>query len=299
MFNPRLLTPPQQEEEIYPYREVWRSVAIESGIMGILTILLFILVNVIHVQIPQQFNSIIAAGLACLPILLWLYFSWLQERTVPQPRQRLLAVALISALVASAIGNPLINEFLQVDRWLPLSSAISRIVGYTFTVGIVQEFLKYSVIRYTAWPNQFRIRLDGVAYGAAAGIGYASVLNLHFAFSTIASPDVAAAHIFANIALHLVTGILVGYGLSELRLGSPTPMLPAFTVAVAALVTGVSIPIRAGLVNATLALGSSTSRPIFGIIFSAVILIVPALVLSFMYTNAERQAQEIVASRGE
>jgi hypothetical protein len=155
------------------------------------------------------------------------------------------------------------------------------------------------VMRYTAWPNQFRIRLDGVAYGAAAGIGYASVLNLQFAFTTSASPDVVAAHIFANLALHLVTGILIGYGLSELQLGSPTPLLPVFTVAFAALLTGISIPIRAGLVNATLELGTATSRPILGIIFSAAILIVPSLALSFMYSNAERQAQEIVASSGE
>ena len=299
MFNPRLLTPPQQEEEVYPYREVWRSVVIESGVMGVITLVLFILVNLLHLQIPERFNTIIAVGLACLPILLWLYFSWLQERTVPQPRQRLLAVALISALVANAIGIPLINEFLQVDRWLPLSSAISRIVGYTFTVGIVQSLLKYLVMRYTVWPNQFHIRLDGVAYGAATGVGYASVLNLHFAFSTITSPDVVAAQIFANLALHLVTGILIGYGLAELKLGSPTPLLPVFTVAFAALLTGISIPIRAGLVNATLALGNSTSRPLLGIIFSAVLLVVPSLTLSFLYSNAERQAQEIVAGRGE
>lgn len=299
MFNPRLLTPPQQEEEVYPYRDAWRSVAIESGVVGVVTILLFILVNIVRLQIPQQFNGIIATGLACLPIILWLYFSWRPERTVPQPRQRLLAVALISALIANAIGTPLINEFLQVDRWLPLSSAISRIIGYTFTVGIVQGFLKYLVMRYTVWPNQFRIRLDGVAYGAATGLGYASVLNLHFAFSTSASPDVAAAHMFANLALHLVTGILVGYGLSELQLGSPPLLLPVFTVALAALITGISIPIRAGLVNAALELGTSTSRPLLGIIFSALLLIVPLLILSFMYNNAERQAQEIIAGSGE
>ena len=299
MFNPRLLTPPQQEEEVYPYREVWRSVAIESGIMGVITIFLFMLVNVLHLQIPQQFYTIIAVGLACLPILLWLYFSWLPERTVPQPRQRLLAVALISALVANAIGIPLVNEFLQVDRWLPLSSAISRIIGYTFTVGIVQSLLKYLVMRYTVWPNQFRIRLDGVAFGAAAGVGYASILNLHFAFSTTAPPDVAAAQIFATLALNLVTGILVGYGLSELQLGSPTLLLPVLTVAFAALITGISIPIRAGLVNATLGLGNSTSRPLLGIVFSTVLLIVPLLALSFLFSNAERQAHEIVAGRGE
>ncbi len=299
MFNPRLLTPPQQEEEIYPYRDAWRSVIIESGILGILTIALFVLVNVVRVHIPQRFNVPISAGLACLPVLLWLYFSWFQERTVPQPRQRLLTIALISALVANAVGTPVINEFFQVDRWLPLSSAISRIVGYTFTVGIVQEFLKYLVIRYTVWPSQFRVRLDGVAYGAAAGIGYATILNLNFAFSTMASPDAAASQMFSNIALHLTTGILIGYGLSELQLGSPTSLLPVFTVALAALITGVSIPIRAGLVNATLTLGTGVSRPLFGIVFSIILLVISCSILSFLFSNAERQALEMVAGRDE
>jgi hypothetical protein len=230
---------------------------------------------------------------------LWLYFSWFQERFVPQPRQRLLAVALISALVANAVGSPLINEFFQVDRWLPLSSAVNRIIGYTFTVGVTEEFLKYLVMRYTVWPTQFRMRKDGVAFGAAVGIGYASVLNLHFVLSTVASPDVAAAQMFANYTLHLVTGILIGYGLSELQLGHPTVLLPVFTLAVSALMTGVSIPIRAGLINASLELGVSTSRPILGIMFSLVLLIATCLALAFMYDNAERQAQEIVTGRGE
>ena len=296
-FSPRLLTPPQQEEEVFPYRRVWRSVAIESGILLGITITLFILVNFFGFPIPQSAYLAIAVGLALLPVGLWLYFSWRQERFVPQPRQRLLAAALISALVANAIGVPLINEFLQVDRWLPLSAAIMRIIGYTFTVGIVQEFLKYMVMRYTAWPDCFRVRLDGVAYGAATGIGYASVLNITYAFTDTPAPDVAAARVFANVALHLVTGILVGYGLSELRLGEPSSLLPVFTIALAALVTGVSIPIRAGLVNASFSLGISSPRLLLGIAFSAVVLIVPSLALSFLYNSAERQAYEATANR--
>jgi len=298
-LGPRLLTPPQQEEEIFPYRRVWRSITIESGILLGVTIALYVLINFIQFPVPERAYRPIAAGLALLPVGLWSYFSWRQERFVPQPRHRLLAAALMSALVANAIGIPLVNEFFQVDRWLPLSSAIVRIIGYTFTVGIVQEFLKYMVMRYTAWPECFRVRLDGVAYGAATGIGYASVLNIIYAFSDTSAPDIAAARIFANVALHLVTGIVLGYGLSELRFGEPSPLLLVFTLAAAALITGVSIPIRTGLINASFSMGVSSPRPLLGIAFSTVVLIVPSLVLSFLYNSAERQAQEAVANRGD
>jgi RsiW-degrading membrane proteinase PrsW (M82 family) len=298
-FNPRLLTPPQQEEEVYPYRRVWRSVVIESGLLFGIVGILFILINLFRIQIPANYYSPIAIALALFPVALWLYFSWFQERSVTQPRRQLLAVAFVGALAANAIGIPFINEFLQVDSWLPLSSAIDRIIGYTFTAGIVQEFIKYLVIRYTAWPIYFRVRLDGVAYGAAVGIGYASALNLHLAFSESPAPDIVAARIFANVALHLVTGILLGYGLSELRFGSPSIFLPMLTLGLGMLITGISIPVRAGLINAALGLEGGATRPLLGIVYSAVLLIVLSFTVSFLYNNAERQAIEAEANREE
>jgi hypothetical protein len=296
-FNPRLLTPPQQEEEIYPYRRVWQSVAIEVGVLFATTILLYVVTNILNISIPTSYYAAIALVLAFLPILLWLYFSWWQERFVAQPRQRLLAVAILTALAANAVGVPLVNDFLQVEKWLPLSSAVNRIIGYTFTVGIVQALIKYLVLRYASWPDFFRVRLDSVAYGAAAGIGYASVLNMQFVFSDSPAPDVAAARIFANVALHVATGMLVGYGLAELWIGFPTPFFPVYALALSTLITGIAIPVRAGLVNATLSLGISTTRPLFGIVFSVGIILVPSLVLSFFIDNADRQSRESAASR--
>jgi RsiW-degrading membrane proteinase PrsW (M82 family) len=296
-FNPRLLTPPQQEEEIYPYRRVWQSVVIEAAVLFGVTLFLYVLTNILKISIPPGYYAAIALVLALLPVMLWLYFSWWRERSVSQPRERLLTVAVITALAANAVGVPLANEFLQVDQWLPLSSAVNRIIGYTFTVGIVQGIIKYLVLRYSAWPDCFRVRLDSVAYGAATGIGYASVLNMQFVFSDNPAPDVAAARIFANVALHVGTGMLIGYGLAELWIGTPTPVFPVYTLALSSLITGIAIPIRAGLVNATLGLGISSTRPLLGIIFSAVLFILPAFTLSFFIDNADRQTREAAASR--
>lgn len=296
-FNPRLLTPPQQEEEIYPYRRVWQSVAIEAGGLFGATILFHVLTNILNISIPPIYYPVIALALALLPILMWLYFSWWRERFVSQPRERLLTVAIISGLAANAVGIPLVNEFLQVDQWLPLSSAINRIIGYTFTAGIVQGFIKYLVLRYSVWPGYFRVRLDAVAYGAAAGMGYASVLNMHFVFSDAPAPDIAAARIFANVAIHVGTGMLIGYGLAELWIGNPTPFFSVYTLALSSLITGISIPVRAGLVNATLGFGISATRPLLGIIFSAILFMIPAFTLSFFIDNADRQAREAADHR--
>ncbi|NWG15134.1 MAG: PrsW family intramembrane metalloprotease [Chloroflexi bacterium] len=287
-----LLTPPQEKEEIHPYRRPWRSIAVESGVLFVVAGLLYILANILGVQIPDRFHLALGLVLALLPLGLWLAFSWWAERSVPQPRQRLLAVMIVSSLAANAVGIPLVKEFFQVDRWLPLSSAISRIIGYTFTVGIVQEMVKYIVIRYTAWPDHFRTRLDGVAYSAAAAVGYATVLNLHFVFTGSPAPDVVAGRVFDNVVFHLVTSLIVGYGLAETRFGLPTPLFIPSTIALAALVTGIAIPVRAGLVNPSFGLEVSPPKFLFGLGFAAVLLVVLSVVIAFLYNSAERRQRE-------
>lgn len=297
--NPRLLTPPREKEEIYPYRRVWRSIAIEGGILMSVAVTLFVAIAILGIQIPQSLHQIFALALALLPAILWLTFSWLPERNVPQPRSRLLAVAIITALTANAVGIPLVDEVFQIDRWLPLASAIDRILGYTFTLGLIQEFSKYLVVRYIVWPNNFRIRLDGVAYGAASAVGYTTILNLHFVLSNMATLDVVAARVFATFALNIVTSAIVGYGLSEVRFSNPMPLLLTLTLALAAFITGVAVPIRAGLVNAPLSLEVSLPRAIFGLGFSSILLIVPCFMLSFLFVSAERRAEEADRSEKE
>lgn len=297
--NLTLLTPPQEKEEVHPYRRPWRSIAIESGVMLAVTGALYVLVNILGVRFPTGLNTPLSLAVVALPPGLWLVFSWWAERTVPQPRQRLLAVAVISGLTANAVGIPLVNDFLQVDRWLPQESAINRIIGYTFTVGIVQEMLKYLVIRYTVWPDCFRTRLDAVAFSAASALGYATVLNLHFVIVNTPPPDVAAAQVFYTLALHLVTSLIVGYGLAEIRFGLPTPTFLTTTLALAAFVTGAAISVRAGLVNPNFSLGVSDAKSLFGIGFAASLLVAFSLVIAFLYTSAERREREVtVEERG-
>jgi RsiW-degrading membrane proteinase PrsW (M82 family) len=230
--------------------------------------------------------------LAFLPAGLWLLFAWRPERQAILPRENLLAVAIVTALAANAIGIPLINNFLQVDKWLPLSSAINRIVGYTFTVGIVQEILKYLAIRYVAWPHHYRIRLDALAYATASAVGYTTVLNLQYITNSPSPADIITLHVFSDYALHLATSFIIAYGLSEVRFTNPNPLFLMGMYSLAALITGIVIPIRAGLINAPFSLEVGAPRTFFELAFSIVLLIIPPLILSFLLNNAERRTQE-------
>ena len=251
----RMLTPPDEEVEVYPYRPVWRSLIIESVVLAGVTLATFIAFGLIGVQLPSTLTFAVNAVLVALPVVLWLIFSVWRERSVPQPRTRLVAVFLITALAANALAIPFIEGVLQPDRWLPLGGAISRIIGYAFTVGIVQEVTKYAVVRFTTYPDYFRVRQDSVAYCAASALGYAFVLNLRFLFSAgNVTPDVMATMVFDNIAVNLAASLIVSYGLAEVHFGQPTPFLLTITVALAALLNGIAIPLRTGLTNAAFVL---------------------------------------------
>jgi RsiW-degrading membrane proteinase PrsW (M82 family) len=293
-FDPRLLTPPQEEEEVYPFRPVWRSIVIENGLLLVLALVLLVGVTYLHLQLPKRLWNPLGVLIALAPLLFWLIFSWWPERFVLQPRSRLLALVVVAALSANAVGIPLINQFFQVDRWLPLSSATMRIVGYMFTVGVVQEVIKYLIIRYVVWPTRFRTWLDGVAYGVACAVGYATVVNLDYVFSATASPDVVALRVFSTMVLHTATALILGFGFAELCFGFSSVFLMTLLVALCTLVTGVYLPVRAGLMNAPFVLGVGLTRPLLGLGFSVVVFVAALFVFSFLFAQAERQSREVM-----
>lgn len=292
-YGPRLLTPPLENKEIYPYGPVWRIIIIETVLLIILTGIIFIVTSFVKVSLPEQVAVLLNIFLATTPCQIWIITSIILERNALEPRQSLYMTFVITALMASAVSLPFINTVLEVDKWLPLSNAIIRIVGYTITAGLVQEVTKYLVLRFTIWPRYLRVRVDSVAYGVAAGIGYATVANLDFVFRNNPLPlDSVILRIFANYAVHISGSVIIAYGLAEVRFNDPNPFFMTFATGAAALVTGIAIPIRAGLVSPPFSLTTPAIRPLLGLGFSLILLMIVILIVSTLINNAERRRIE-------
>jgi len=61
------------------------------------------------------------------------------------------------------------------------TNTLTNIVGAVLVIGITQEFLKYAAVRYSVYATpEFDERLDGVIYGTAAGLGFATMLNINY-----------------------------------------------------------------------------------------------------------------------
>lgn len=126
--------------------------------------------------------GLIAAGLilALVPAIIWLVAFYRQDRLEPEPKRAVLGIFLLGAILAEAIGQPLLRNLFHVQDWL-YDSALVGFVGSILVIGFVQEFLKYAGVRYTVFHSaEFDERVDGIIYGAAVGLGYATMLNLRY-----------------------------------------------------------------------------------------------------------------------
>lgn len=291
--NPRLITPPKEEEEIYPYRRAWRSIFLESGTVLGMMLVIFVLVNFIGLDIPLEFREYANVILALMPAILWMGFSRIPENSALEPRRRLLTTFTVTALVANAIGIPLVNTIFEPDAWLPLQSNLNRILGYTLTVGVLHEFLKYLVLRYIVYPDYFRIRTDAIAYGAATAIAYATVINVTYVLANpTAAPDVVIMRVFAVLSIQIVGSIIVAFGLSETLFSNALSFFMPMMIMLSALLAGMAITLRASFLNATLELTISSQREIVGLLFSIIFYLVPMAIFFFLFSITEQREQD-------
>ncbi|MEO0564156.1 MAG: PrsW family glutamic-type intramembrane protease [Chloroflexota bacterium] len=288
-----LIAPPNEETIIYPYRRVWPAIGVEVGILFFITAI--VAVGGTFIAIPQQQWFFVNLTLIGLPLALWAGISWGRENFAIQPRQRLLAVMLLSALIANGIGYPLLYDVLAVQTWLTRGETTEQIIIYIFGFGVVQEVLKYVALRQTVWLNHLRNRHDAVAYGAASAIGYATVFNVRLVIDSPPPPNVAAILIFSTLMHHMVGSFIVAYGLAETRLARPSPLLTLGTVSMASVVLGLVTVVSNNIANTRLGLGVSTPRDILQLVISMAMVFGISVAVAFLMQNAERSEAEAVA----
>lgn len=179
-------------------------------------------------------------ALALVPAAVWLAVFYLQDRLEPEPKQYLLGVFVLGALLASAVGQPLINDVFRVNEWAGGSLALKLIAG-VFIVGIVQEFLKYAAVRYSVFGSQeYDERIDGIIYGAAAGLGYATMLNIAYVIGNGGVDlGVGAVRVAVTALAHASFSGVTGYFLGRAKFENRGPFWLPVGLALAALLNGI------------------------------------------------------------
>lgn len=298
MNTSNLITPPKETEEIYPYRRVWRSIIIEAAALCGFTGLVVFLYSFTSFRIPATIEPFANIIFVLLPAILWLIFSRWRESFAQEPRRRLLSVFLVTALIANAIGIPLLDRVIQPESWLSDQSALNRIIGYMLTVGVMTELLKYLVLRYLVWPAYYRNRLDAAAYGAASAIGYATTINLIYALENPAtSADFMLLHVLNVYAMNLIGSLIVSYGFSETKFQRVVPLFLPLMFVGATFIHGIATALQPSFMAAPIGFTPTSARPLFGYVFSIVLIVAFLSLIIFTYGIAlRRERAQLIGS---
>ncbi len=132
---------------------------------------------------PVRLGPVLASLMACIPAVLWLGFFYLMDRHEPEPKQLVLGVSVLGALIAAPLAEFVLRHAvprLAVHHDLDALS-LDRILYAVLIVGLAQEMCKYAVVRYTIYMSrEFDEPMDGIVYMMACGTGFAVWTNFHW-----------------------------------------------------------------------------------------------------------------------
>jgi protease PrsW len=132
---------------------------------------------------PVHLGRGFAAFMSCVPAMFWLGFFYLMDRHEPEPKQLVVGVSVLGALIAAPLA-----DFVQSQAVPPLALAqpglsafsLDRLLYAVLVVGLAQEMCKYAVVRYTIYMSrEFDEPMDGIVYMMACGTGFAVWVNYH------------------------------------------------------------------------------------------------------------------------
>ncbi len=278
--------------DTYAFLPVWRRMSLQLVLLAGISLVAVLIGEFLQPSFSRELGWFLAHLFVFSPLLFWLLFSVLPEYSVARPRRRLMGVAMVSALTASAIGLPLVEEFFQVELWLPLESVSQRIIGFTLTAGVVDVGLKFLVLRYLIYPQALRVRSDAIAYAFASAIGYSFFLNLALLWSLQPIWDLAAIYILANFTIQFGSSMYIALGMIESYFSDAFPLVLPINLLLAALMTGLITALLGGLLSGPLGLSGNTDRPFFALLMLFAMLFGTLGIVYFLYSNSERRERE-------
>jgi RsiW-degrading membrane proteinase PrsW (M82 family) len=164
--------------------------------------------------------SVLAAiGLAILPPLIML---WIVHRhdVFPEPP----GVVWMTFLLGMAIVVPVLVVA------VPVMALSGMVIGNPYLLGLVmaslgagipEEFFKFLVVRYYAANHRaFNEPMDGIVYGVAASLGFATLENVIYTISFNFSLVVVILRALTAIPMHGMVGAVMGWYIAQWRFRS-------------------------------------------------------------------------------
>lgn len=221
--------------------------------------------------------------LALVPAFIWLAFFYMQDRAEPEPKSYVFGIFILGCLLAAAVGTPLIDSIFRVSKWMYADSVTTLLAGI-LVIGFTQEYLKYAAVRFSVYhSDEFNEATDGIVYATAAGLGYATVLNMQFVISN-GGVDLGAGVIrMAVVALaHASFAGIVGYFLGRAKFESEPIWWMPLGVTIAAVMNGTFNWLRGQVVQTGVNLTGASTNPWLGLVLAAFVALITMGVLVWL-----------------
>lgn len=261
-----------ESKAIHERKHVWRDEILLIVVLCVFVGIVYALDNALKPQFTPSTLLLTGVFLALVPAFIWLVFFYMQDRAEPEPKGYVMGVFALGALFASGVGIPVVEDLFRTSHWL-FTDTLSKIIGGILVVGFTQEYLKYAAVRYSIYNSEeFDEPTDGVVYATAAGLGYATVLNINFVVSN-GGVDLGAGIIrmavvaLAQAAFSGITGYFLGRAKFE---SEPIWWMP-LGITLAAIFNGVFTWLQVIVTQPTITLSGSTTPTWMGLILAAVV----------------------------
>ena len=152
-------------------------------------------------------------ALALLPSIILGWIIWQNDKIEKEP------TSLLIILFLCGVGSTIVTLLLSIFVYMiPLcnpetaSRIIEHFVSAVIGVALVEEFSKWIFIKVVTWKNkEFTHIYDAVVYAVFVSLGFATVENLLYVFSSEGAIMVAIARALLAVPLHVFCGVFMGY----------------------------------------------------------------------------------------
>ena len=148
-----------------------------------------------------------------LPAFIILFYFINSDR-FKEPKRIIIEVFLLG--VASTIPAGYLNDFIitQFSNNDPVNDSL--LTGF-FAGGLTEEILKFLILYYFVLrKHEFNEPMDGIVYGVAASLGFATYETISYVFYQAESPgssslDVSIIRAFTAVPMHGLNGCVMGF----------------------------------------------------------------------------------------
>jgi RsiW-degrading membrane proteinase PrsW (M82 family) len=251
---------------------VWRTQAVAIGVLMVLVIAATLVSTIAGRDLAGVPLALVGLLVALVPAAVWLAVFYREDRVEPEPRRLVLGVFACGALLAAAVGIPLLEDVLQLGRWVGTNLAV-QLLANILAVGLVPAALVFAAVRFTVYGSgEFDETTDGVIYGTAAGLGYATVLNVGLIVDAGgANLSFASIHVVLTALTVGGVGGLVGFFMSGQKLRSRPVWWSAAGVALGAILIGLYVTIRTVVSTGTTTIMGVLAGPWIGLILAVLL----------------------------